>query len=98
MRIFPSLFYLSCVALLGLRVVRASSVSKSGSVCTVHASPDTSDDAPGIIRAFQLCNKDASVIFDPSTFHIESVMNTTGLENVFVDLPGTLLVSNQYHL
>lgn len=95
MKVFPGLFYVTCVALLGIRIVRAGSVTKSGSICTVHASSDGSDDAPAILRAFDLCGKDASVLFDPSTYHIESVMNTTGLHNVFVDLPGTLLVSDK---
>ncbi|KAF9459794.1 polygalacturonase [Collybia nuda] len=81
-----------CVALLlGFITARGGSVTKVGSICTVHASPDHSDDAPAILQAFDLCGKDASVVFDPTTFHIESVMNTTGLRNVEVDLPGTLL-------
>jgi galacturan 1,4-alpha-galacturonidase len=84
---------ISITLLLGARAVHGGFVTKVGSVCTIHASPNMSDDAPAILQAFALCGKDASIIFDPSTFHIESVMNTTGLQNVHVDLPGTLLVS-----
>lgn len=79
--------------LLGTTAAHSGSVTKVGSVCTVHASPDKSDDAPAILQAFELCGKDASVVLDPSTFHIESVMNTTELRNVHIDLLGTLLVS-----
>ncbi|KAF8891805.1 pectin lyase fold/virulence factor [Infundibulicybe gibba] len=68
------------------------SVVKHGSVCTVSPGPNNAtDDAPAILQAFELCGRDASVVFGPGTFHIESVMNTTGLKNVVVDLSSTLL-------
>lgn len=66
-------------------------VYKSGSICTVIPSADGSDDAPAIISAFEQCGQDGSVLFLNKTYHIESVMKTTGLNNVTVDLQGTLL-------
>ncbi|KAI0317352.1 pectin lyase fold/virulence factor [Amylostereum chailletii] len=68
-----------------------SRVEKDGSICTVVPSSDGGDDAPSVVSAFQQCNKDASVVFQNKTYHIESVMVTHGLQNVSVDLPGTLL-------
>ncbi|KAF8063563.1 polygalacturonase [Lyophyllum atratum] len=92
MKPFPGLFFAACLALLGIRIVRAGSVSRRGSACTVHPSSDgISDDAPAIRRAFELCGKNGSILFDQATFHVESVLQTTGLRNVFIDLPGTLL-------
>lgn len=93
MKIPQCLLYAACLLAVS---VRAGSVTKVGAVCTVHASPDMSDDAPAVARAFELCGKDGSIVFDPSKFHIESVLNTTGLSNVIVDLPGTLLVRTIY--
>ncbi|KAK4612343.1 Alpha-L-rhamnosidase rgxB [Fulvia fulva] len=51
----------------------------------------TGDDAPAIVDAFQRCGKDGKVVFNATTYHIDSVMNTTGLSNVEVDVQGTLL-------
>ncbi|KAF5378174.1 hypothetical protein D9615_007589 [Tricholomella constricta] len=92
MKPFPGLFFAACLALLGIRIVRAGTVSKKGSICKVHPSTDgVSDDASAIRRAFDLCGTDGSILFDQATFHVESVLQTTGLSNVYVDLPGTLL-------
>lgn len=56
----------------------------------------TADAAPAIIEAFEKCGHNApqqrgKVVFENSTYQIKSVMNTTGLANVDVDLHGTLL-------
>ncbi|GLB42980.1 putative glycosyl hydrolase 28 family protein [Lyophyllum shimeji] len=92
MKLFPGLFFVSCLALLGIRIVRAGSVTKLGSICTVHPSADgVSDDAPAIRQAFDLCGRDGIIKFDPATFHVESVLQTTGLRNVIIDLPGKFL-------
>ncbi|KAG6875891.1 hypothetical protein C0992_001887 [Termitomyces sp. T32_za158] len=50
-----------------------------------------SDDAPAIRKAFSDCKKDGHIIFDTATFHVESVLQTTGLSNVVIDLKSTLL-------
>ncbi|KAG5725744.1 hypothetical protein E4T56_gene4968 [Termitomyces sp. T112] len=66
--------------------------SKTARVCRVHASADgVSDDAPAIRKAFEDCQRDGHIIFDDTTFHIESVLQTTGLHNVVIDLRSTLL-------
>lgn len=56
----------------------------------------TNDSAPAIIDAFHRCGHNAGdkrgrVVFNNETYHIKSVMNTTGLSNVDIDHHGTLL-------
>lgn len=70
----------------------AGTVHKADSTCTITPSLDGSDDAPAILSAFEQCGHDGSVVFGNGTFHVESVMDTTGLRNVEVELRGTLLV------
>ncbi|ETS76822.1 hypothetical protein PFICI_12209 [Pestalotiopsis fici W106-1] len=65
-------------------------------ICVVEPSANGTDSAPAIIDAFKRCghndvSKRGKVIFKNETYHIKSVMNTTGLSNVDIDLPGTLL-------
>lgn len=85
------------VALLSrLPAAYAGGVQKVDTVCTVSPSTDGSDDAPAILSAFEQCGHDGSIVFTNDTFHIESVMNTTGLNNVTVDLQGTLLVRSSF--
>lgn len=63
-------------------------------VCHVAAAPNGGDSAPAIIKAFQQCGHNGKVIFDEhQTYHVNSVMTTTGLSNVEVDVRGTLLWS-----
>ncbi|EIN11435.1 pectin lyase-like protein [Punctularia strigosozonata HHB-11173 SS5] len=61
-------------------------------VCTVVPDSDGGDDSAAVIEAFQRCGHAGRVVFPPSqTFHIEQVMNTTGLSDCTVDLHGYLL-------
>lgn len=53
---------------------------------------NVTDDAPAIIAAFRECGQDATVLFEPTTYHVNSVMNITWLQNVKIDLQGTLSV------
>ncbi|KAK8085213.1 glycoside hydrolase family 28 protein [Apiospora hydei] len=82
--------------------VAASYVAKpqapqDSNTCIVEPATNGSDSAPAIRDAFARCghNADANdrgkVVFKNETYHIQSVMNTTGLRNVDVDLQGTLL-------
>lgn len=76
----------------------AASNTKSGLVrtCVVKPSGNASiDDAPAIIDAFDKCGHNGKVVFLNETYHINTVMNTTGLKNCEVDLQGTLLVISQ---
>ncbi|KAF4588171.1 hypothetical protein EYR38_010138 [Pleurotus pulmonarius] len=88
---FLGFFIVAALGLLGIRVVHAGTVSVNGSLCTVRASLDGSDDAPAILAAFRLCHRDSVISFVDDLYHIESVMNTTSLSNVQVNLHGTLL-------
>jgi hypothetical protein len=50
------------------------------------------DDTPAILGAFHECGKGGRIIFQNTTYHVNSVMNTSGLHNCDIDLYGTLLV------
>lgn len=64
--------------------------------CVVRPGPNGTDSAPAIARAFADCghNNDddarGTVVFLNETYHVQTVLNTTGLRNVDVDLRGTL--------
>ncbi|KAJ5698026.1 hypothetical protein N7462_000031 [Penicillium macrosclerotiorum] len=63
-------------------------------VCTVPASgSEAIDDTPAVVDAFKRCGHGGRIIFENTTYHIHSVMNTTGLQDCEVDLYGTLLWS-----
>lgn len=85
----------SLITLLLTSAVHAwpGTVNQTGSTCTVIPSVDGSDDAPAIISAFERCGQDGSVVFLNETYNVQSVLQTTGLNNVTVHLYGTLLWS-----
>jgi hypothetical protein len=59
--------------------------------CIVKAGNDPSkDDAPAIRHAFKKCHENAHIVFENTTYYIHTVMNTTGLKNVDVEVLGTL--------
>ncbi|KAH7104631.1 pectin lyase fold/virulence factor [Auriculariales sp. MPI-PUGE-AT-0066] len=60
-------------------------------LCTVTPDPNGGDDAPAIVQAFSDCNNGGTVEFTNTTYNIKTVMNTTSLSDVIVDLKGTLL-------
>ncbi|KAI9702683.1 MAG: hypothetical protein M1820_006067 [Bogoriella megaspora] len=67
----------------------------SAETCTIDYSGDASiDDAPAVLDAFDRCGNGGVIVFQNSTYHINSVMNTTGLQDVVVQLQGTLLWSD----
>ncbi|KUI67568.1 Alpha-L-rhamnosidase rgxB [Cytospora mali] len=64
--------------------------------CVVQPGPQGSDSAPAIIQAFSDCGHNdgpnrGKVVFLNDTYLVKSVMNTTGLRNVDIELHGTLL-------
>lgn len=67
-------------------------VSRPHKTCVVTAHANGADDAPAILAAFERCGNDGNVVFLNETYHVNSVMNTTGLKNCEVDLYGTLVV------
>ncbi|XXG94850.1 hypothetical protein Hte_001109 [Hypoxylon texense] len=78
-----------------------SAVGTSRKTCVVASGGDnTTDDAPAILEAFEECGRNGNIVFSPITYYISSVMNISGLEDVDIDLHGTLLWSTdiQYWL
>ncbi|KAI3544722.1 polygalacturonase [Colletotrichum filicis] len=61
--------------------------------CVVPANGNGSDDAPAILAAFDKCKTDGHIIFENVTYHIGQVMKTVDLNNVKIDIKGTLLWS-----
>lgn len=62
-------------------------------LCTVEAGGSSSiDDAPAILNAFEECGRGGTIKFENTTYHVNSVMSTTGLEDCDIDLQGTLKV------
>ncbi|KAG4431378.1 hypothetical protein IFR05_013138 [Cadophora sp. M221] len=63
-------------------------------ICTVKpGGSNLTDDAPAILKAFKECGHGGTVNFLKETYHINTVMNTTGLRDCVVNIPGTLLWS-----
>jgi hypothetical protein len=66
--------------------------ASNNKLCTVKPNLNGSDDTPAILQAFDSCGKNGHIVFINETYYVNTVMNTTGLENVDIDLYGTLLV------
>lgn len=69
--------------------------------CVVKAGGDPNgDDTPAILDAFTECKTDGHIVFENTTYYVGTVMNTTGLKGVDVEVNGTLLWSDnvQYWL
>lgn len=91
----PSLLFtfLSCSAWQCAALAHGALESRQSKVCTVTPSLNSSiDDAPAILKAFSDCGQGGTVAFENHTYFVNTVMNTTGLKNVVVDLQGTLEV------
>ncbi|KAF5350919.1 hypothetical protein D9758_010499 [Tetrapyrgos nigripes] len=91
MKTFPTIIRVAPVLFSYLNLVYGGTVDRQGSTCTVHASDDSSDDAPAIVDAFEMCGQGGQILLHDDLYHIETIMNTTGLKDVVVDLTGTLL-------
>lgn len=73
--------------------VRASGGTGRTTACIVQAgNSNVIDDAPAILQAFRECGQNGRIVFQPVTYYVNSVMNVTWLDNVDIDLQGTLLV------
>lgn len=88
---------LSIIAVV-LSQTTTSTGSSAGPTCVVRPN-HIGDSAPNIIAAFKACghnapNRRGQVVFLNQTYTIASVMNTTGLANVDIDLRGTLAWNN----
>ncbi|KAL2830996.1 pectin lyase fold/virulence factor [Aspergillus pseudoustus] len=83
-----------------LALFTAASCASAGALpwqrktCVIPASgSNTTDDTPAIIHAFKRCGHRGKVIFKPTTYHVNSVMDIRWLEDVEIDLRGNLLWS-----
>jgi galacturan 1,4-alpha-galacturonidase len=61
--------------------------------CEVPLSGKGGDDTAAILSAFGSCGKNGRIVFGAGTYHVNKVMTTTGLENVRIELKGTIKVS-----
>jgi hypothetical protein len=61
--------------------------------CVVTPSLNGTDDAPAILNAFSECGHGGHIILTNGTFHINTIMNTTGLRDYDIDIHGYMLVS-----
>lgn len=66
--------------------------SRQNNVCEVPSNEDGSDDSAAIHEAFEECGQGGTIVFSNTTYHVEKVLNTTGLEDCRIELKGTLLV------
>ncbi|KDN37174.1 hypothetical protein RSAG8_10306, partial [Rhizoctonia solani AG-8 WAC10335] len=71
---------------------KACTMVKQGSQCTLTPGGEGVDDSQAMIDAFDRCGQNGHVIFqNATTYHVERVLNTTGLANCVIDIRGTLL-------
>ncbi|KAH8178457.1 glycosyl hydrolases family 28 domain-containing protein [Sarocladium implicatum] len=87
--------------LLSLAAAVAGYVVREGNTCTLYPESlrhngDEVDDAPSVHEAFEQCGHGGKVIFSDNTFFINSVLNTTNLENCDVSLQGELRWSTDF--
>ncbi|KAJ5336416.1 uncharacterized protein N7506_004438 [Penicillium brevicompactum] len=60
--------------------------------CLIKSSgSNATDDAPAILEAFHKCGRNGRVIFEPTTYYVNSIMNISWLENVDIEIHGKLL-------
>lgn len=67
--------------------------------CVIPANGDGSDDVPNVLNAFSKCRTDSTIVFSKNTtYYMNSVLNTTQLKNVEIQIHGKLLVCILYSL
>ncbi|KAL6853240.1 glycoside hydrolase family 28 protein [Trichoderma novae-zelandiae] len=72
-------------------VTDAHSLPSPEHTCVIPASKDERDDSPAIREAFDKCGKNGKVVFQKdTTYSIQSVLQLHNLNNVQVDMFGTL--------
>ncbi|OOQ90343.1 Alpha-L-rhamnosidase rgxB [Penicillium brasilianum] len=82
-----------CLALLGTLFSPATAKGHRKSCIIKSGGSNVTDDAPAILEAFTKCGRNGKVIFAPTTYYINSVMNISWLEDVEIDIYGKLLWS-----
>ncbi|KAI1272207.1 galacturan 1,4-alpha-galacturonidase B [Xylaria sp. FL0933] len=84
-----------------LALLPSAILADSRRTCTINAGgSNATDDAPAIISAFKDCGRGGRVVFQPTTYYVNTVMNITWLDDVEIDWQGKLLWSTniQYWL
>ncbi|KAF7169901.1 hypothetical protein CNMCM6106_004771 [Aspergillus hiratsukae] len=82
-----------------LPVVAIGDITGHRHTCIVKAGGSESvDDTPAILKAFYECGKGGRIVFENTTYHVNSVMNTSGLHNCDIDLYGTWGTNISYWL
>src|SRR5689334_7931508 len=91
--IIPNMRCSNLLSFATLSLAGAATVRREPKTCTVAASgTNKTDDAPAIRSAFSECGLGGKVVFQPTTYYINSVLNITGLDDVDIDINGKLLV------
>ncbi|KAJ5255158.1 hypothetical protein N7505_010309 [Penicillium chrysogenum] len=86
----------SIPVILSLLIAELSPVVAKGhqNSCVIKSGgTNVTDDAPAILKAFRECGQNGRIVFEPITYYVNSVMNISWLENVDIDIRGTLLWS-----
>jgi hypothetical protein len=86
------LYVLLLIGDLCFALANSETHKSSKPVCVVQPSLTRGDVAPAIVAAFRKCGQNGKVVFTNYTYHINSVMKTTGLSSCHIGLHGTLLV------
>ncbi|KAH9876529.1 hypothetical protein J1614_003660 [Plenodomus biglobosus] len=64
----------------------ANAQPKEQKTCVISSSgTNKTDDAPAIRAAFKNCGQHGKVVFKPTTYYVNSVLNINGLEDVDID-------------
>ncbi|GIC93670.1 putative exo-polygalacturonase [Aspergillus udagawae] len=83
---------LPCVLLPLTAIAHVTTGQSHRRTCTVKAAgSESTDDTPAILEAFHNCGNGGRIVFQNTTYHVNSVMNTSGLHDCDIDLYGTLL-------
>ena len=85
----------SIPVILSLLVAPLAPVAAKGhqNSCVVKSGgTNVTDDAPAILKAFRECGQNGRIVFEPTTYYVNSAMNISWLNNVDIDVRGTLLV------
>lgn len=81
--------------LAALLTLFVATLTSSQPTCIVKAHGNGRDDTPAIMSAFSDCDNGGRIIFAPNTtYYVNTVMNTTALSDVHIDLHGYLLWSS----
>jgi hypothetical protein len=83
------------IALAIFSLLASASPTNSRKTCVVESSgTNLTDDAPAIRAAFDSCGRNGMIVFSPTTYYVNSVLDIKGLEDVDIDVQGELLVSD----